>query len=195
MRANMERDTKMTLSEIKAFVGVLGSGKSFQCEKLIKEKGFIKLSFADCLRDMVWKMLGWKPNTPEEYDLFKKGLYAIPVYGKINGRLLLQLMGETMRQIDPDFWTKQMKNNIETAISSGYSKICIDDARYTNELRLLYSYSWKAIVDVTFCDFHSDRYDRKNKHQSELLAQKMLMLGFEDGDKISKKTIDMLSEN
>lgn len=195
MRANMMRDVGLSLLEIKCFVGVMGSGKDFQCQKLIEEEGYIKLAFADCLRDMVWKMLDWKPATNEEYDLFKKGLYSVPRYGKLNGRLLLQRIGETMRQIDPDFWVKQMQKNIETAISSGYSKICISDARYVNELRLLQSYSWKAIVDIRFCDYHSDRYDDKNKHESELLAQRLLSLGFEDGDIISRKTIDRLDRN
>lgn len=191
MIANMVKKLGIHLLEIKGFVGVIGSGKDYQCKKLTNE-GFIQLGFADCLRDMVWKMLNWKPKNEEEYDLFKKGLYPIPVYGKLDGRLLLQRIGETMREIDPDFWVKQMKQKIERTISAGHNKICISDVRYPNELKMLQSYSWKGMVNIRFCDYHSSRYNDKDKHQSEALAQKLLTLGFEDGDIISKNTIDRL---
>ena len=141
---------------------------------------------------MVWKMLDWQPENAEEYDLFKKGKFFVPRYGKINGRLLLQRIGATMREIDPDFWVKQHQAKIERAISMGYNNICISDARYKNELESLLSNSWKAEVKITFCDYHSERYDADNTHESEKMAQRLLELGFKDGDRITRDDLNRL---
>lgn len=152
--------------------------------------GFIQLDFADCLRDMVWKMLDWQPENAFQYDLFKKGELSIPNYGKINGRLLLQRIGATMREIDADFWVKQWKLKLDKAISMGYNNICVSDIRYQNEIDMLFSLNWKANVKIEFCDYHSDRYNSTNTHESEQFAQKLLSFGYKDGDIITKNIID-----
>ena len=189
---NWKRKVGIHLVKIYAFCGVMGSGKGYSCQQLIDNEDFIQIDFADCLRDMVWKMLDWQPENAEEYDLFKKGKFFIPRYGKINGRLLLQRIGATMREIDPDFWVKQHQAKIERAISMGYNNICISDARYKNELESLLSNSWQAEVKITFCDYHSERYDADNTHESEKMAQRLLELGFKDGDRITRDDLNRL---
>ena len=189
---NFKRKVGINLVKIYGFCGVMGSGKGFSCQELIDKEDFIQIDFADCLRDMVWKMLDWQPKDAQEYDLFKKAQFNVPKYGKINGRLLLQRIGATMREIDPDFWVKQHQQKIERAISMGYNNICISDIRYKNEIMSLLSNSWKADVKITFCDFHSDRYDATNTHESEKMAQQLLKLGFKDGDLITKKDVEIL---
>lgn len=180
----MDRKLGIQGTKIYSFVGCIGSGKGFKCDLLVQNEGFVKVDFADALRDMVWKMLDWKPQNAEEYDLFKKGLFVVPKYGAINGRLLLQRVGATMREIDPDFWVKQWKVSVDKLISMGYNKICVSDTRYENEIKMLKTYSWKAEVRVEFCDYHSNRYDNTNTHESEQLAQKFLAEGLKDGDRI-----------
>lgn len=181
LKVNFNRKVGIELVKIYGFCGVMGSGKGYRCEQLKKE-GFVQIDFADCLRNMVWNMLDWQPKDAKEYDYFKKGLLNIPGYGKINGRLLLQRIGATMREINPDFWVLQWKKEVDRAISMGYNNICCSDVRYENEIKMLQSFNWKAEVKVIFCDYHSDRYNSTNTHESELFAQKLLSEGYKDGD-------------
>lgn len=183
LKVLIDRKAGINLIEIRGFVGCIGSGKNYKCDKL-KQDGFLQLDFADCLREMTWRMLDWQPKNPEEYDLFKKGLFDIPKLGKLNGRLILQRLGATMREIDSDFWVKQWKNAVDRAISMGYTKFCVSDLRYPNEYKALKSFNWKAKVDIEFCDYHSERYNATDTHESEKFAQELLKMGYKDGDKI-----------
>lgn len=183
-KVNMERQSTDQKIFIRGFIGVVGSGKGYNCHKLIKEENYIQLDFADCLRDMAWKMLNWKPTTPQEYDDFKKGKVYIGNYGKINGRIFLQKLGSMMREIDKDFWVKEWLINLDKIVSMGYTKICISDVRYNNELEALKSLKWKSDVKINFCDYHSERYDNTLEHESEKLAQEYLRNGFKDGDRV-----------
>lgn len=191
----MEVRENNKLLKIYGFVGVQGAGKTYNANKLIQEEGFINVSFADCLRNMSWKILSWKPENAEQYDLFKKGLISIPNFGKINGRKFLQVLGDSMRQVDAEFWTKQWKKTVEDYISMGYNNICCDDVRYPNELLALFSYNWKAEVKVEFVDYHSERYECDNKHISEKMSQTLLKMGYKHKDIITKRTItDVMAE-
>lgn len=193
LKVNMNRKVGLQMVKIYGFCGVMGSGKGYECQKLINNEDFVKIDFGDGLREMVWRMLKWQPKNDEEYDLFKKGEVDIPYYGKINGRLLLQLVGtDTMRKVDNNFWVKECKRKIEEAISQGYNNICISDIRFKNELEMLFDYSGKADVKIRFCDFHSDRYNAKSEHASEKLAQKLLELGYTDLQEIKKDILNKL---
>ena len=44
--------------EVIAFIGRQGSGKSYQSNKLVSERGFKKLSFADPLREIAFNVIG-----------------------------------------------------------------------------------------------------------------------------------------
>ena len=57
------------LNKIKVigFAGVLGAGKSFQGNLLVKNEGYYETALADCLRDCAWHILNWKPKNQEEY--------------------------------------------------------------------------------------------------------------------------------
>ena len=58
LKVNFNRKVGIELIKIYGFCGVMGSGKGYRCEQLKKE-GFVQRDFADCLRNMVWKMLDW----------------------------------------------------------------------------------------------------------------------------------------
>lgn len=183
---NLNKKIDMSAVKIYGFIGVVGSGKGYNCEKL-KEQGFIQIDFADCLRNMAWKMLDWQPQNTREYDDFKKGLIKIPNYGKIDGRAMLQKLGSMMRELDKDFWVKAWKKSVDRAVSMGYKNICVSDVRYENEIEALKSLGWKSVVKIQFCDYHSDRYRNDLNHESEFLAQKLLKEGYKDGDLIYGK--------
>lgn len=184
LKPNMNRKAGLQVVNIYAFCGVMGSGKGYECQKLIDNKNFIKIDFADSLREMVWSMFNWRPLNDEQYDLFKKGQFDVPGYGKLDGRLILQRVGALMREIDNDFWVKEWKKTIDNAISMGYNDICCSDVRYDNEVEMIKSFGWKANVKIQFCDFHSDRYNAESNHESEAMAQRLLKEGYKDGDLI-----------
>lgn len=53
---------------ITAFIGVIGSGKDYQSDLLVK-KGYVRLDFKDALVDMVEDIVGFKIR--DHYELFK----------------------------------------------------------------------------------------------------------------------------
>ena len=98
--------------EIVGYIGVIGSGKSHRAEQLIKD-GFHPVAFADSLREMCYKIIGWQPSSDEEYDNFKKGNWYIDSQaGFLNGRLLLQNIGQAMRDINENFWVDALVSRI-----------------------------------------------------------------------------------
>ena len=159
------------------YIGNAGSGKTFESEKLMTQ-GFVKVDFADKLREMAWGILGWKPKNNEEYENFKLGRLDIKGFGKVNGRNFLQNIGESMNQIDKTFWCRQAKKTIDKNIIKGYTNIVVSDIRYETEIEILKSYMNKAIVKIYFCDYNSERRVENDSHVSESLAKKYKNLGY-----------------
>ena len=183
-----------------SYLGVLGGGKDFSANKLVKE-GYIKVAFADELREMAWDILGWKPDAGDfdrQYDWFKKlsigmrpeisissdrnlkSSYAppYPFNKELTGRQFLQNLGtEGIRKRDPDFWARITKQKIQKLLDEG-KKVVTTDSRFLNEVKVLSELGAQFI----FCNYKSDRYDDKNTHESEALAQSLLKRGYKDQD-------------
>lgn len=167
--------------EVVGYIGCLGSGKSFQTEKLIKE-GYYPIAFADELRNKCWEFLSWNPKNDEEYENFKAGNVFIDLFGGfVNGRAVLQQMGQLMRMENKNYWVDKLKQRIDLLYKLGYNKIVVTDIRHENELELIKSYNNSKVI---FCDYKSERYDCSNTHISEQLAQKYLSQGYIDGQQI-----------
>lgn len=184
-KVNMDRKAGIKLMYIRGFIGPMGGGKDYQANKLIEEEGYVKVAFADSLRDMAWKILSWKPANEEEYDRFKKGdIFLDSMAGFINGRLFLQNLGETLRETDKNFWVKELKKRLDILEINGYNKIVVTDIRHDNELEFIKSLSYKSDNKIIFCNYKSDRYRVDDSHISEALAHKYLENGYKDGDEI-----------
>lgn len=168
------------MSNVTCFIGVLGSGKDHQSRKLVKE-GYVQINFADELREMAWSILGWRPENDLEYDWFKKGQIYVPNYGEINGRIFLQNIGSTMRKKDINYWVKCWIDKASLEVNKG-NKVCCSDCRFLNEIR----YALRLGSNFIFCNYKSSRYDDKNTHESEHLAQRFLKEGFKDLQEIEK---------
>lgn len=172
------------MKEIVAFIGRAGSGKDFQCS-LLQEKGYKKLAFADSLREITSKALGLDleqfvlPN----YEMLKQTEVT-----NINPQTMRQVMeniGSAIRKIDSNFWIKALIKKIDS------DKICISDMRYYNEYTELKdfckiaNYSYK----VVFCDYHSNRYQENNKHESAKLSNNLVKLNYKDLQVLSEEDI------
>lgn len=184
------------------YIGVMGSGKSFRTKKMCQEnQDFVEINVADTLRNVVWKMIGWKPPTEERYELFKESTFissTLPSV-KFTGRDILQRLGtDGIRSIEPDFWINAWKNTVyDTIYLKGKSVVC-SDVRFVNEVYAALELENKNIqVEFVFCDYQSDRYDQKSKHDSERLAQwlKRTYPDLKDGDVIPKDILYLISRN
>lgn len=171
---------------IRVYIGTIGSGKNYTAEK----ETDIRLAFADALREEVWKMLGWKPKTPEEYEEFKTQKWKLPgdrLY-YFSGREILQRYGtDIRRKEDEDYWANKLIEKLvrfktlDFPINFGdksvhRSIIGITDCRFENEVRKLIEFSLKETVKVEFVhtNFKSERYDPKAVHESEKFAQQFI---------------------
>jgi len=186
--------------KIVAHVGVIGSGKNYKSEKLIKEQGFAGIDFKDALLDHVSDLVGY--DVREDYEYFKDAIAGVrkhgnPYYqtivvreaakdliaacpGVMTGRMLLQRMGtEVMRKRNPQYWIDQFFAKV-TALPMTTPGVACSDCRFPNELTALLMVN----THVVFCDYRSARYDAKSPHSSEWMAQAFLKIGLKDGDVI-----------
>lgn len=180
---------------IKVYIGVIGSGKDY----IAKQECDIQLAFADQLRDDVWKMIDWKPKTPEEYDMFKRSTFsAFNRIGNSNallplftGRDLLQRYGtEVRRSEDEKHWCDCLIRRLEVLSSTNNgNSIGITDCRFANEVSALIKFAKRANklehdvqLEFIHTDFKSDRYNYTTEHESEKLAQQFVGKVFAEGE-------------
>lgn len=173
------------MKKIKAFVGVIGSGKDYQC-KLLEQKGYKRIAFADSLRELTWRIFNWRPQNELEYDEFKKQLFCAPGYPSVSGREFLQRLGTDGRNIiGDDIWLNALKKTIDNSPEECF---CISDLRFQNEFDFIKSLDNNGYsVEIIFTNYRSERYDDKNTHESEALAQTFLKLGNADLDYLYKE--------
>lgn len=199
------------MAEIIGHVGVIGSGKNY-CQDLLVKKGFIALDFKYELIAMVSDLVGY--NISEDYEYFKSHIVGVrrpqnpaedQIYNQMSstiiancpeamtGRRLLQRMGtETMRARDPDFWVKAWTKKAREYLTGGFS-VAVADVRFQNEIQAILGLAKELGIShkIMFCDFRSDRYDPTSAHLSEAIAQEFLKAGYQDGQEIAILTGDI----
>ncbi len=167
-----------------AFVGVEGSGKGYSCQRLLMTRGFKKLSFADCLRDIAFSTLGITfEEGMKKYDELKQ----TDLYNGLTFRNILENLGSAVRKYDTDFWARSILKKIEETPLN----VCIDDLRYPNEYRILKNYCEKNLIDfkVVFTDYHSERYNDNNPHESAAMSNYLKKIGYQDQDYVDEVDI------
>lgn len=194
--------------EIIAFIGRAGSGKDYQCQ-LLEKQGYVKRAFADALRDIAFTSLGITDT--ENYGWYKQNecIYVqhkclsekvidnvtVDTYSKLTLRQFVErLATEGIRKYDPDFWANCLTKSLLDDMACGYTKFCISDLRFINEYRVLkrFAQDVKAELHIKLCDYHSDRYIENETHESAWLANKLIELGYEDGDAIIDSQLKLL---
>lgn len=192
------------MKELIGFIGVIGSGKNYQKDLLLKQ-GYAGIDFKDELIAVSEDLLGFEITS--KYDLFKETVVGVTKPGvdmsedvmrrvsnrflaqfpnAMTGRSMLQRMGtEVMRKRDPDYWVKAWARKAVEALKGGRGVACAD-VRFRNEIEALWGLGKELGVKskIIFCDFHSDRYNEKSPHESERLAQHLLAEGLKDGDQV-----------
>lgn len=121
-------------------LGFIGSGKGTAGE-ILAEKGFVKLSFADSLKDATSAIFGW-PRDLLEGDTIVSREFRETVdpfwskkFGKdITPRYILQIMGtEVMRNnLLNSIWVDSLERKIYQ-----HENVVITDVRFINEIKFL----------------------------------------------------------
>lgn len=190
---NIKKNKKKSIKRIITFIGRAGSGKDYQCT-LLEEQGFKKLAFADALRDIASKSLMISDEELKEHYEWMKQNNCICVKTEkmtwwLNFRTFLERLGTNgIRKYDPDFWINCLLKIIE---DNKYDKICISDMRFINEyikireFALNNNYEFKCI----FCDYHSNRYQENNNHETAKLSNKLCEKGYKDLQEVQYEDI------
>lgn len=115
------------------FCGWRGSGKDTFADYLVKNKGFIKFSFASKLKDMCVTEYGVNRTDFDDRKLKEQIITNIKskAYDKSPRDLCIN-MAKKYRDINPDFWVEfvmESMNNFDEKI-----QYVISDCRYPNEL-------------------------------------------------------------
>jgi dephospho-CoA kinase len=157
-------------------IGITGkkrSGKDTIGEYLIKEHGFIRLSFADALKDLSRIVFGF--NDEQLYGDKKE---IVDEYWKHTPREILQKLGteifrievpKVLSNIDKNIWVNVVERKMLNILKENKdAKFVITDVRFSNELEFLKKYDGISIRvnrDLENNDF--------SNHESELSIDKL----------------------
>ena len=188
-------------SLVSGFMGVIGSGKNYQADILIKQ-GFKQIDFKDELCRMASDLLGY--DIREHYDFFKEHAIGIRcpnsssamllyiahetsktavLAGVPTGRVFLQRLGtDVIRSRHPNYWVDAWTRQA-IACWENDKPVAVADVRFENEALTILKKDSSAL---RFCDYRSSRYDAAAHHESEALAQALLKIGLGDGDFVDR---------
>lgn len=139
-----------------ALSGKMMSGKTIVANYLVSKYGFIELAFADKLKDIAVDLFGMNRQYKD--------------------RNLLQMVGNKLREIDFNVWTRYLLPYIKINMSKD---IVVSDVRFKNEFKALYELGFIMI-----------RCYVGKKLQEERIIQEMPDMPSELCDDISEVDLD-----
>jgi hypothetical protein len=139
--------------------GNQGSGKDTVANILVSEYGFIKLTFASTLKDIVAILFSWQRDLleglteesrlwRETTDDFWSEKLSIPSF---TPRKALQMIGTDLFRIhfNNDIWTNIVENKIGVMLKNNpNTNIVISDCRFTNEFNLIKQFTDSHIIMI-----------------------------------------------
>ncbi len=139
--------------------GSQGSGKDTVANILVSEYGFIKLTFASTLKDIVAILFSWQRDLleglteesrlwRETTDDFWSEKLSIPSF---TPRKALQMIGTDLFRIhfNNDIWTNIVENKIGVMLKNNpNTNIVISDCRFTNEFNLIKQFTDSHIIMI-----------------------------------------------
>jgi adenylate kinase family enzyme len=140
--------------EIIGITGLKGSGKSTVAKYLAEKQGYIQLSFASVLKDMVSISFDW-PRELLEGETVESRIWRETVdewwserlnIPNLTPRYVLQYWGtEVIREhFHQEFWIASLEKRMLKLIKEN-AKIVISDCRFENEFELIRKYNGKII--------------------------------------------------
>jgi hypothetical protein len=139
--------------------GTQGSGKDTVANILISEYGFVKITFASTLKDIVAILFSWPRDLleglteesrlwRETVDDFWSGKLSIPSF---TPRKALQMIGTDLFRIhfNNDIWISIVENNIGAMLKNNpNTNIVISDCRFANEFTLIKQFPDSHIITI-----------------------------------------------
>jgi len=158
--------------------GLQGSGKDTLGDILVKNYGFIKLSFAGLLKDIIALLFDWKRDMiegstiesrkwREEVDEWWSNRLNIP---NLTPRFVLQYFGTELfrNHFHNEIWIASLEKQL-----SKYSNIVITDCRFVNEINTIKKHGG-IIIKINrgsypkwYLDYVNNIIDKPNIHPSE----------------------------
>lgn len=187
--------------EIYAFVGVVGSGKSYRLNRMAREcqvtggKVAVIGDFSDGIREATARILNidssiLRPES-EAYRLWKDS----EVMAGVTGRDILCNVGEGLKSVlGKDIWAQYTSRKIERDIATWQAwgirsvRVLFGSVRFNYEARAVFNLAHRMGVSphFIFCDYPSPSYNDAIQHPSEQFAQGILKMGCRDGQDITK---------
>jgi dephospho-CoA kinase len=164
-----------------AIVGQMASGKTTLAERLIKDYGYTRVSFAERMRFIASQVYGagGSINKVADYEVTR----ATGEIERISGRQLLQELGQSVKSLDLDIWVKWLRRDIYAG-EYGDGPYVIDDCRFPFEADFLRDQMKFVIVKLdTDKATRMQRYERaygrpptfqELKHLSETEIEKIV---------------------
>lgn len=122
----------MMTNRLIGLTGPAGCGKTTAATHLVEDHGFVRMKFAQALKDMLRAMgLTERQIEGDEKDI------GIPHLG-VTPRYLMQTLGTEWGRkcIDGDFWVSVLEPQVREALDQGVS-VVIDDVRFDNEAEMI----------------------------------------------------------
>ena len=167
--------------EIRVYIGVIGSGKNYTAEKECD----VRLSFADKLREDIWRLLNWEPDNEEEYNKFKEATFSSNdlKFFYSTGRIIMCRYADLVKEENPNYFTDHLIKRLKEKLLDSTcwdDTIGITDCRFPEEVKALLQFEKDNFIRVTFvhCNFKSERYCNNSDHNSEKMAQQFAGLKF-----------------
>ncbi|QPB09783.1 dNMP kinase [Streptomyces phage Shady] len=131
-----------------ALMGKARSGKDTAAAFLVDVHGYKRLAFADPLKHMADEVDPLIPTSVGVHVRLKSLVrdvgweYAKDNYPEV--RRVLQHIGQTIRDRDPDYWVRLLMAQVEGAREFGYP-VVVSDVRYPNEAEALRAAGFKLV--------------------------------------------------
>lgn len=142
-----------------ALTGLMRAGKDATADILVRDHGFVKMSFAAPLKRMMRNLnpiVGFSMDAGWIYlsNLYAGGMTDDDIkaskYGDEVRRLWQRFGTDVMRAEQDDYWIEKAKADL---LASGHDRVVFTDCRFPNEAEMIYS--------LNDCQFLSDPVDNQ----------------------------------
>lgn len=131
-----------------ALTGLARSGKDSVAARLTEAHGYVRVAFADPLKEAALKADPWiyfGVTGPLRLSQLVNGVgweLAKDCFPEV--RRFLQEYGQTIRELDPQFWVRAAFGKIRQARATGH-RIVVTDVRYMNEADALMAAGFRVV--------------------------------------------------
>ncbi|WP_432118491.1 hypothetical protein [Streptomyces sp. bgisy032] len=136
-----------------ALTGLARAGKDSVAARLVEAHGYVRVAFADPLKEAALKADPLIPHMAGDRQLTTRLSEVVRIVGWERAkddlpevRRFLQHYGQTVREMDPQFWIRAAFAEIRRARATGHP-VVVTDVRYVNEADALLAAGF-AVVRV-----------------------------------------------